>query len=220
MPDWMILITGDTWDLEALESDFATGDPKVFTDRNDRFVESSEIQGITDEAEAGERARQLVTMFNGAMLAQHGNEFQPVQFGGLVTFNAQGGRDYYDRGTVVANFRIRGNAGNRPSSAPTWVGRRSDPAVATVLRILGRGELDWYDLYKVYETTKHDAGDAQVRQWAPRAELFRHTANNAGALGDEARHPELGWQAPKNPMTIEDARALVQSLAGHWLPTK
>jgi len=220
MSGWMILVTGDAWDLEALEADFAAGDPRTFVDRDDRFIESSEVQRITDEAAAEKRARELVTMINGAMLAQHGNEFEPIQFGGLVRFNAQGGRDYHDRPTVEVKMRVRGNAGHRPSSAPVWVGKRTDPAVATVLRILGRGELDWYDMYKIYETIKRDAGDAQVKQWAPRAELFRHTANNAGALGDEARHPELGWKAPKNPMTLEDARALIQLLAAQWLPTK
>jgi hypothetical protein len=220
MPSWMVLITGSAWDLEALEADFASGDPRVFRDGDDRFVESSDVQAVADEAGANKCARGLVAMINGAMIAEHGNEFEPVAFGGLVTFNAHGGRDYYDRATAKAKMRVRGSAGQRPSSADAWVGKRSDPSVATVLRILGRHELDWYDLYKIYETIKRDAGDAQVKRWTPRADLFRRTANNAAALGDDARHPELGWAPPPTPMEIDEARTLVQNLAADWLPTK
>jgi len=228
----MVMVGGDPWDLEALEKEFDAGDdPRLIVDRDDRFLQSAEVQGIDDEADAEAKARELIAMINGAMRIQHGSSFEPVRFAGLVTFKSSGGRDYYDRGVVNLRIRVRGDDEHRdargnlvpppPSPVPAWVGHRSDPAVAAVLRILGRSELDWYDLYKVYESVQHDAG-ARVKQWAGAAEIerFTHTANNAGALGDAARHADQGWQEPAKPMTHTEATVLVQSLARQWLETK
>jgi hypothetical protein len=230
MPDWMIMITGDPSDLEALGKTFDVGDPRVFTDRDDHFLESSDVRAIRAEADAKTRALELVSMLNGAMRVQHGNRFEPVKFGGLVTFNPQGGPNYYDSGTVVMRLRVSSAgelidaAGNPvpppPSPVPKWIGKRSDATVAAVLRILGRDQLDWYDAYKVYESIRHDVGDAQVKLWEPEVDRFRRTANNAGALGDDARHPELGWQPPIRPMTLAEAISLVYGLTREWLAQK
>jgi hypothetical protein len=222
MPEWLILVAGDPWDLQLLDTDFSTGNPRVFADGHpDRVVESSEVQAIDDQLQAEDQARQVVAMINGAMLTSRGNEFEPVEFAGLMRINDQGGRDYYDHGTVVARVRIRDEgAAQTPSSASAWVGKRSDSKVGDVLRILGRGELDWYDMYKVFELIESDAGMAQVEAWEPDIRRFIGTANNAGALGDAARHADTGKKPHSNPMTPAEALSLIRNLAGSWLPTK
>lgn len=88
-----------------------------------------------------------------------------------------------------------------------------------------RGTLDWVNLYRIFEIVACDSGglDAiNANAWATKAsmKLFKHTANSPGALGLDARHGTETTQPPKQPMTISEARALVNSIVHAWLRSK
>jgi hypothetical protein len=57
--------------------------------------------------------------------------------------------------------------------------------------------------------------------WATRAAVrqFKHTANSPGAIGHEARHGVDTGQPPPTPMSLGDAKALVNGIAQRWLRT-
>ena len=48
-------------------------------------------------------------------------------------------------------------------------------------------------------------------------DLFTRTANNRQALGDAARHSLSKYQAPKRPMTIQEADTFIRGFAQAWL---
>src|SRR5882672_2358453 len=87
----------------------------------------------------------------------------------------------------------------------------NDDDAEHVLRILG-GDLDWVSMYKVVEIVKKRCGGgAGIAKagWATKKEvnLFTHTANSVGALGDRARHGVETTQPPVAPMLKHDAVA-------------
>jgi hypothetical protein len=55
--------------------------------------------------------------------------------------------------------------------------------------------------------------------WASEAQLrrFKHSANSVKAAGDEARHGVEATAPPVDPMTITEAKSLVDILLARWL---
>ena len=57
--------------------------------------------------------------------------------------------------------------------------------------------------------------------WADRTEQgrFTGTAQSKDELGDDARHASRKYKAPKNPMSLDEARAFVKSVMKAWAKT-
>jgi hypothetical protein len=77
----------------------------------------------------------------------------------------------------------------------------------------------------VLEVIEQDlGGERQLRTkpWPSKAPLtrFTSTADNALAIGDEARHGQRRHDPPAKLMTLNEADALIRSLIGQWLERK
>jgi hypothetical protein len=126
--------------------------------------------------------------------------------------------------------RVAGVTGGTPSPRPT--GPRdyahlgtSDIAAADVLLILGKGDLDWYDLYKVFEIVREDVGDEKeiiANGWATKSSLsaFRVSANHPGVSGEAARHARMRRGSAKRTMAISQGRAFISDLARLWMKSR
>ena len=111
-----------------------------------------------------------------------------------------------------------------PPTAPDYLALAdTTPAVAEVLDLVGRSDLSWIDLYKVYEIIRHEAGgDASIESngWANIREqgAFRASANREDVSGSAARHARAsGQQRPKLTMTLPEAQAFIRRLTTNWL---
>lgn len=92
--------------------------------------------------------------------------------------------------------------------------------IDAALRLLGRGDPTWSELYVVFELAKAASGDELVAKgWASENELtrFGHTANNYTALGLQARHGPSRHLPPRNPMTYDEALELMRATVAAWL---
>ena len=71
-------------------------------------------------------------------------------------------------------------------------------------------------LYKVYEIIEHAGGMNAAMKLAgvprSRTRLFTRTANHPKASGDAARHARSNEQPPTNPMSLDEARAMIRTL--------
>ena len=112
-----------------------------------------------------------------------------------------------------------------PPKGPRYVKLAEQEAdVADALRVLGQPEeLDWYDIYKVWEIVEHAAGGTQqvvARGWAAKSDIARlkASANHPGISGDNARHARMtGMPGPNRAMPINEANALVRRLVVSWV---
>jgi len=94
--------------------------------------------------------------------------------------------------------------------------------VADALRFYKR--CDWPNLYKAWEVVSDAAGGAHElvnKSWATRRDQsrFTGTAQSRAELGDEARHASERYRAPKDPMTLDEARGFVWSVIEAWIRT-
>ena len=107
-----------------------------------------------------------------------------------------------------------GNGARQPAEG-FFIG---DPKKARALRLFNRG--DWGSLYKIFEIIYRDVGlKVYDDEWLQESQirLFKCTANNLRAIGDEARHAREDWDPPGKPMSLPEARKLIQALLKRWI---
>jgi hypothetical protein len=229
---WKAHLEGHNFDLESLAEHFASGDPRVFKkDDGSYLLESAGFDHCVDAVAVKAVAEGLLATMNGAAKAANPS-YQPVAVGSHFR-NDTGLHAVVLAGTAVARSRVYPAAvtGGVPGtpSAPTakdWHAlSATDADVRDALRILGMSDLDWIDLYKVYEVIKHDVGgEVGITRagWANASEIsaFGASANRPDVSGDQARHARLPGSPPKRTMSLPEARQLVQRLVKGWLDSK
>lgn len=226
---WKALLDGHQFDLEDLPGQF-DADPEVTETDGMYWLTSTTFDGLPDAASVSTAAKVLVARINGAMRARDPG-YQPVRL-----------RDRYRSETGehvvlgIASVTARGKVNVwgiaiGGTSAPRPIGPRdyaalaaTDVAAADVLAILGRGELDWYDLYKVFEIIRTEVGDQKAlvsvcTGWgiAEHISPFRDSANHPGVSGEAARHARQSGRVPTDTMALQQGRAFIQDLARLWL---
>jgi hypothetical protein len=234
--EWQVLLSGDEYDLDELSKSFVGADLAI-DKREDGFT--IRWSGLGDLAEADavrEQARGVLELVNGAAcLALHSR--LPITVRSLVLIQADGSKIHHLHLTDTVCFRetatvtIVGADGTKRVSRPAdpaveWVriGLR-DKVVADVLRLVALKPLDWVNLYRILEIIGHDVGGRHGisgHRWATEAALdrFRHTANSRAAIGDEARHGKESTQPPSDPMTLPEARSLIETILHNWMRAK
>jgi hypothetical protein len=95
----------------------------------------------------------------------------------------------------------------------------NDPQAERALRVFGRNDADYRDLYHILEIAEAAIGSgiysdgtvttAEVRR-------FKHTANSVHALGDRARHGHEATQPPSQPTLFAEAQALIGRVLRVW----
>jgi hypothetical protein len=112
----------------------------------------------------------------------------------------------------------------RPSDpAPVWLAKAlAEAQAARALRLRDAAPLSWTALYRLFEVIETGVGGADVivaKDWISKSQMrrFKHSANSVAAAGDEARHGVERTEPPANPMTISEARALIDILLSRWL---
>lgn len=88
------------------------------------------------------------------------------------------------------------------------------------------GDLDWFNLFKIYELIRDDPAKPSPiagMGWATENQqsAFRSSANRPDVSGDHARHAvSPNTTLPRRTMTLADGQAFITDLAGKWLTWK
>ena len=109
------------------------------------------------------------------------------------------------------------------SPARTAIDAASTNSSATaVLRLLGQGNLDWVNLYRILDYMAHEFGGKKGIVRAGLAtdneiDRFGAAANRIEISGDQARHGPLRGAPPTRSMTLDEGRAFIRRLVTDWL---
>jgi hypothetical protein len=235
---WMVQLAGDTSDLSALAQSLTGADINISHDSQDYVLTSDRFEPDDDAAAVKEKAEDMVMFLNaGCRLALEAT--QSIRVTGVYRWHDDGRRDIFlFPEPLVVRLRVFAPTltvthanGTIEESHPAdpvkqWTSLAlSNEAVANVFRILSSGALDWINLYRIFEIIGGDVGGVDgiaSNGWAAKTsmKLFKRTANSPGALGLNARHgAERAQPAPK-PMSISEARTLINLITHAWLRAK
>ena len=232
--EWIVIVDGDSNDLQWLADNLKT--PELSFERKDDtwVLKSSYIIPQLGYDSVRNKATELLQAINVDMmlkdrLSKHivVNDVIKVSDDGKKTFvkNISCTVVISDRCEAVVTRNGVVVEDNRPKINADFVKlSQKDSNVQKVFRLMA-SELDWVNLYRIYEVIESDIGGLKIladKGWASESKLklFKHTANHPGATGDIARHGALNSQPPQVPMSIQEARNLVKNLVSNWLQSK
>lgn len=201
--------------LRLLQPPFDPYLEKVADPRGDYHVlRTSQFDDLGEAVEVDERARRIVALLDATVRSIHG--FGSMSVGAVVDFSQEGQpkkHGFLRAQTLVAeswaiafvsNRDADGNEIPTKSNVQRWMeAAQKEPRIASAIGYLSR-EATWYDFYKVYEALWPFS-----RVGISRYELkrFKKTAN---ALDNRhSPHSPAGKQAPEQPMSEREARALL-----------
>jgi len=87
-----------------------------------------------------------------------------------------------------------------------------DKAVAKVLRLCSK-ELDWANLYRIWEVISEDEGGLVNDQ----IKIFKGSANNSLVSGDSARHGKINVNMLNKTMSLANAQNMIKILVSDWI---
>jgi hypothetical protein len=131
--------------------------------------------------------------------------------------------------SISASAAVRGPKAG-PNYRPPFVPQvlevsHNDEKVAKVTRLWGTQVFDWTNLYRMFKIIEQDADGVkgiENKGWSAPGELgrFLGTAHNPAAAGDAARHRVPTGRPPQQPMDLETAKRLIESIVRSWLDWK
>lgn len=229
---WEVQLVGDTTDLRMLADSFAGDDLAVEAREAEFVLIAAEFEGLSSAGEVRDRAAELARNFSGATRLLLGSH-RAITVGGVYRIREDGGRDitvFPDAATVrvralPATVKVTNADGsvevNRPADPIVELVQTAvkDPAVRKALRLRDVANLDWPDLYRIFDVIEAHAGAVAKHGWASKADIkrFKHSANSVAVAGDSARHGHESTEPPAKPMSISDARRFVDGLLRQWL---
>src|SRR5215207_384858 len=237
MPEWWVRLKGHAFDLEELSDQFRSPERNVTKDEDGHYyMRSTDFNSVADDQAVRERALELVELMNRAAKFHAGDGYRPVELDVVIQTDEEGNRRQYvtvtdsieARSRVSANLTVirEGESPDTPrlpSEAESMaILAEQNPRLADALRYFARG--DWVNLYKAWEVVGDAAGGARAiiaNGWADRTEQgrFTGTAQSKDELCDDARRASEKYKVPKNPMTLDEARAFVKSVIEAWAKT-
>lgn len=234
---WCVEVFGDRADLNML-ADSMSGLSTSITKEADKFILRSNAFDVLDVPRTvAEKAKEILAALSGSTRLILGGHTS-MSVGGIYRVGDNGGRDifliaepgtYQMRGFAPTMVVTRSNGTeeiHRPADGiPSWLAlATTDDAVAKALRLRDEDSLGWVELYRIYEVIESDIGRSAIlaNGWASDADirLFKHTANSVAATGDQARHGKETTTPPAKPLTLWEARTLVDALLRAWLAYK
>jgi len=231
--EWEVQIKGNSTDLQELSKSVVGPDLEIINKNEKYYLKSIRFESLSTPDEVRNDVEELLALINGAAwLAIDART--PLHAVSIARVREDGGRDFcrdYEntlelRDTFsTTHTRSDGTVESRypADQVPGWIRiAQQNPDVAKAFRLLGAGNLNWVNLYRLYEIIKKDIGGIEEivnRGWATKKSLkrFKHTANSPDAIGDDARHGKQPTKPPKNPMALGEARSLLKLILHNWL---
>lgn len=231
---WWARLAGDALDLQTLAESVRLAAVQVRQLDGRFYLRADDLQGASSEqsGDVERRAEEILRVLNGAARVEHGNS-REVHVDAATRVHVDGRIENFVHAPAHLTARSRMSAtltvtGQQETAEPppSVIDRLAakglaDTNIERALRIFGRDDVDYRDLYNVFEIAEEALGagmfaDGTVTK--PEVRRFKHTPQSPTVLGDAARHGrERGRQPPANPMSFDDARDLVRRILRVWL---
>src|SRR3990172_1242885 len=163
---WEVQLTGDPTDLQMLADTFTGGEIQVAKSGKEYVLRSSQFELLDSAASVRESAIELVIVLSGSVRLVLGAR-GAIRVGAAVSrVRPNGERESITVlvGQAVSHERalpitvVHGTQIHRPADPILkWLPlAMQDPVVAKALRLRNADDLDWVDLYRIYEVIENE----------------------------------------------------------------
>jgi hypothetical protein len=234
---WCVEVVGDGADLSMLAESLSDGPTSITRHAGGFILGCDSFSGLDSARDVAEHAKQVLAMLSGSTRLLLGGRAS-MTAGAVYRVRDDGNRDTFLI-TEPGRFELRGmpvttvvskSDGTREVHRPAdpiraWVELgTTDGVVAKALRLRDDDSRGWVELYRLYEVIESDVGRSAVvaNGWTSDRDIgrFKHTANSVEAAGDQARHGKEETDPPAKPLSLAEARALIDRLLLGWLASK
>lgn len=233
--EWYVNITGEKSDLVELSKSLNSPELYLINEGKEFIIKSTDFDQLKTADEVRNKASEILSQLNGTARLVIGMR-NSIDIAHVVKVNDDRRKDIFI--SVLETLYVRDSHSISIKSKNGTVRQfrqadvikdylsvaRNDKNVAKVLRLYGLKH-DWVNMYRIFEVIECDIRNiSKVYQkgWVKKSaiDLFKHTANSVGAIGDESRHGKETKKPPQNPMTFSEAKSLIDLLINCWLRNK
>jgi len=235
-PGWWARLAGEALDLRTLAETEGLPGVEVRTFDGRSYLRADEFQSASSEQSANveRRATEIIRVLNGAARVEHGahrevgvDAAMKVHEDGQIQNFVNLAASIRPRSRLTATLTVGDQEAHVPSP-PSRIARAVELGLHNedaerALRIFGRDDLDYRDLYHVFEIAESALGSRMFEdETVTRADVdrFTHTAQSPAALGDQARHGKERKQPPASPMSFDMPEHLSAASCGCGSPDR
>lgn len=232
MERWLIEITGDAFDVDEFPFWFPSGDAYAITENGKVFLLGEIFEAFIEASEVHEAAVQMVDEYF-AIIRLLQPELKTPTVGVVFREHIDGRREGFAFFSEVAAGRSKlrvtiissgeQEQSTRPTQAQEFLAAsRSDRRLQVAVSLISIPNSTWPHLYRCLEEIEfylgrnvNDEGLCSKKE----RERFTRTANSAEVSGRDSRHRLEKYEAPKDPMSISEARNFVSGILQTTLRT-
>jgi hypothetical protein len=230
MSRWLVEVQGDRFDIDELPYWFPDGEIFALSEGEKVFICGPALESLEDASQVYESAKQALEEFFSIIRILQPNVHFP-KLGTVFREDENGQR----KGTVSASAHLVGRSKARATSTvnpsehglknPTpaqelLAASRRDRGLHLATLAISDCNSSWSRLYLAFEEIETYIANSSGKN-VVEAKLcsegekkrFTRSANAAEVAGKDARHGfGKGFQAPKNPMSVGEARTFISKL--------
>lgn len=226
--NWQVKLDADPDLLEKLSGEFRNPELRIFHNSDCWYLESIHLDS-NERSEIYRRGEELIEYLNHALWLY---AYRPASIKSNGYCLLIGGKEpviqFLAIGPSTAPTRLIVYSNDIPSRDSLDLFSQHDKA-REALAFFNNVEIDWFTLYKIYETTRDDESDisttkdgiALIEKWAGVDEnkRFFETANwqRHSVFGKTHGKPN---KPAENPMSLSEAKRFIRTLLIKWLEHK
>jgi hypothetical protein len=226
----LLKLKGDVDDLEELPYWFPSGDPFSFQEGQSFYLASPRLDVLPDSRSVQDVGGSILEEV-AAVVSLIWPSFEAPTIDHLVHESSDGNRSlHYTLKIASATHRMK----TRDSTgAPLKAGRtdaqwyhmisQAGPHLQTALLLWADPARTWPRLYRVLEELEHHISQEPQKLTlctAAERKRFTHSANAAAVAGKDARHRNGMFDAPKDPMTLQEATKFIRRVIHDYLKSE
>lgn len=221
-----IELVGEIVDIDDFRHLIGNIEWKIIHEDGRYYLVNLHIPGDELAVEFVDTALRFIDVLNGACKVQFPNH-SDVGIGEVFKHNEDGSRTkLVILPLIKSQSRVRGSVGVVCDSQNAIrfddIFKKGDEIPEILDALYFFKEMNWWNLYKVFEIVRQDIGIEGVFRFVKkeRINLFTQAAQSKDYIGYEARHAAKKYKAPKEDISLEEACDLIKTLFLCWVRVK
>jgi len=217
--DLLILLENPEKDLEIIQNALRNSECSLTVEEERIIIKTSTLVGEVDLednnaiSQVWEDVKDFIDIINGSAIVE-GFSMSQVNLH-YVKYIAENGEVNFLPNIGNMYAVLPGLRGSPPDISKFIPLALVNKTVAKALRLCSR-ELDWVNLYRIYEVISEDMGGLTGNDIT----IFKGSANNSKITGDYSRHGKMNVGTPEETMRLADAQHLIKSKVREWVYNK